>query len=279
MIRGLSVWTFSNGIILLIWDQSLQNYDMNVKQVESVTFPFDLYWWFILRDLIAAAGLVILLKLDWNIDFQWNYFIDQRSVFRKLWHKSETDWISNIHVYLFTAIQTQTNAFLHRLCSWQKLYWPSPVNHAQWNIVWSNTAWFFSHPKWQETNGIQGKLSAQLVTCPYPRDMFSSKYPLYVIIDQSYWFNSWGWVTHICVSKLTIIGWDNGLSPVRRQAIIWTNAGIVLIGTLGTNFSEILSEIHIFSFNIIHLKMSSGKRQPFVSASMCWRYVLHTTLR
>ena len=30
----------------------------------------------------------------------------------------------------------------------------------------------------------------------------------------------WGWVTHICVGKLTIIGSDNGLSPGRRQAII-----------------------------------------------------------
>ena len=35
----------------------------------------------------------------------------------------------------------------------------------------------------------------------------------------------WGRVAHICVSKLTIIGSDNGLSPGRRQAIIWTNAG------------------------------------------------------
>ena len=47
----------------------------------------------------------------------------------------------------------------------------------------------------------------------------------------------WGRVTQICVSKLFIIGSDNGLSPGRRQAIIWTNAGILLIGTLGTNFS------------------------------------------
>ena len=50
-----------------------------------------------------------------------------------------------------------------------------------------------------------------------------------------------GRATHICISKLTIIGSDNGLSPGRRQAIIWTNAGILLIGTLGTYFSEILS--------------------------------------
>ena len=46
-----------------------------------------------------------------------------------------------------------------------------------------------------------------------------------------------GRVTHICVSKLTIIGSDNGLSPGRRQAIIWTNAGILLIGALATNFN------------------------------------------
>ena len=48
------------------------------------------------------------------------------------------------------------------------------------------------------------------------------------------------------------------LSPGRRQAIIWTNAGILLIRTLGTNFSEILSEIHVFSFKKMHLQMSSG---------------------
>ena len=78
------------------------------------------------------------------------------------------------------------------------------------------------------------------------------------------WNNSsilthWGRMTHICVSKLTIIGSDNGLSPDRRQAIIWTNAGILLIRTLGTNFSEILSEIHAFSFKKMHLKVSSAK--------------------
>ena len=53
-------------------------------------------------------------------------------------------------------------------------------------------------------------------------------------------------MTHICVRKLTIIGSDNGLSPGRRQAIIWTDAGLLLIGTLGTNSSEILVEIYIF---------------------------------
>ena len=73
----------------------------------------------------------------------------------------------------------------------------------------------------------------------------------------------WGRVTHIRVSKLTIIGSDNALSPGRRQAIIWTSAGILFIGSLGTNFSEILIGIQTFSFKKMLLKMSSAKWRPF----------------
>ena len=65
----------------------------------------------------------------------------------------------------------------------------------------------------------------------------------------------WGRVMHIYVSKLSITGSVNGLSPGRRQAIIWTNDGILIIRTLGTNLSETLSEIHIFSVKKMHLKM------------------------
>ena len=73
----------------------------------------------------------------------------------------------------------------------------------------------------------------------------------------------WSRVTHICVSRLTITGSDNGLSPGRRQAIIWTNAGILLIGPLGTNFSENLIAILTFSFTKMRLKVSSAKWRPF----------------
>ena len=76
----------------------------------------------------------------------------------------------------------------------------------------------------------------------------------------------WCRVTHICVSKLTIIGSDNGLSPGRRQAIIWTNAGISWTGPLRTNVSEILIKIHTFSFKKMHLELSSGKWWPFYLA-------------
>ena len=51
-----------------------------------------------------------------------------------------------------------------------------------------------------------------------------------------------GRVTHICVGNLTIIDSDNGLSPERRRVIIWTNAAILLIWTLGNklqwNFNQ-----------------------------------------
>ena len=56
----------------------------------------------------------------------------------------------------------------------------------------------------------------------------------------------WGRAMHICVSKVTIIASDNGLSPGQRQAIIWNNAGILSVGLLGTTFSEILIKILTF---------------------------------
>ena len=71
-------------------------------------------------------------------------------------------------------------------------------------------------------------------------------------------------VPHIyALVKRVDSGSDNGLSPIRHQAIIWTNAGMLLIGPLGTNFSEILIESHTFSLKEIHLKISSAKCQPF----------------
>ena len=72
----------------------------------------------------------------------------------------------------------------------------------------------------------------------------------------------WGRVTHICIGNQTIIGSDNGLSLGRRQAIIWTNDGILLIQSLETNFREILSKIHTFSFKKMLLKTSSAKWRP-----------------
>ena len=57
--------------------------------------------------------------------------------------------------------------------------------------------------------------------------------------------------------KHTNIASDNDLSPIRRQAIIWNNAIILLIRPQGTYFSEILFETRKFSFKKMHLKMLS----------------------
>ena len=78
-----------------------------------------------------------------------------------------------------------------------------------------------------------------------------------------------GWVMHICVSKLPIIGSDNGLSPGRRQAIIWTSVGILLTRLLGTKFSEILIEIDICSFKKARRKCCLRNVSHLVLASMC----------
>ena len=116
------------------------------------------------------------------------------------------------------------------------------------------------------TEKIQNSQSG-IIWCPDGQVIYKL-----LMFDNSYWPSCiwvteglihWGRVTHICVCKLAIIASHNGLSPGRRQAIIWTNAAELLIRALGTNFSEFLSEIYAFSFKKKHLKMSSAKWRPF----------------
>ena len=106
------------------------------------------------------------------------------------------------------------------------------------------------------------KLFALLASCeenPHVTNGFPSQQASDVELSLTHW----GRVTHICISKLTIIGSGNGLSPDRRQAIIWNNAGILSIGPVGTNFSEISIEILTFSFKKMRLKVSSAKWRLF----------------
>ena len=85
----------------------------------------------------------------------------------------------------------------------------------------------------------------------------------WIIIHDHITLTHWGRVTHICVHNLTIIGSNNSLSPGRLPAINGTNADILLIGTLRTNFSEILIQILTLSLKKMHLKVSSAKWRPF----------------
>ena len=116
----------------------------------------------------------------------------------------------------------------------------------------------------------------QTFSCQISRIINTTKYILRVI--SSPWnctsvimLTHWGRLTHICVSKLTNIASDNGLSPGRRQTIIRTNAGMLLIGTLGTNFSDILSEIQIVSFEKMYSKMAA-----ILSRSQCVNTQYHS---
>ena len=78
-------------------------------------------------------------------------------------------------------------------------------------------------------------------------------------------------------SKLTIIGSDDGLSPGRRQGIIWTSAVISLTGPVGINFREILIEIHTTSVTKLQLKMSSVRWRTFSRPQYVVFYHLCTT--
>ena len=69
------------------------------------------------------------------------------------------------------------------------------------------------------------------------------------------------------------IGFDNGLSPIRRQAIIYTNAGLLAIAHLGTYFSEIL--IKIFFIQEDDLKYRSRNIGHFVQGEMSWLSHVH----
>ena len=80
-----------------------------------------------------------------------------------------------------------------------------------------------------------------------------SPYKVYCIPS----LNHWGRVTHIGAGELTTVGSYNELSPGRRQAIILTNGGILLIKCLATNFCEILIGIQTLPFKKIHLKISA----------------------
>ena len=64
-----------------------------------------------------------------------------------------------------------------------------------------------------------------------------------------------------CVS----IGSGNGWWPVWHQAITWNNAGVLSTGLLGMNFNKNQIGILSFSFEKMHLKLSSAKVAPILS--------------
>ena len=148
---------------------------------------------------------------------------------------------------------------------WGKIF---AVGIFKWSFL-SETVWISigNSLKFVPNDPINSKAALVQVTAWWRTGDTPLSEPTMTQINDSYMrhlkLTHWGRMTLICVGKLTIIGSDNGLSPERRQAIIWTNNGILLIGPLGTNFSEILVEIQTFSSKKIRLKMSSAKCYSF----------------
>ena len=90
-----------------------------------------------------------------------------------------------------------------------------------------------------------------------------------------YFFPFFSICTCVSVYQVSIVS-DNGLSPILRQAIIWTNALLLSIGLLGTNLSEILIKRQKFSFTQMHLKILSAKWRPFCPGGdeLVYRYII-----
>ena len=170
-----------------------------------------------------------------------------------------------------TKILYQENAFENSICQ------ISPILSRLYCVFYVIRCWFAVESVRCIRNALVNKtyyfncliMCIASIQIPYYAHKVSSKLPHYIRAvfcgllrlrcSNPVTITHWGQVTHICISNLIIIGSDNGLSPGRRQAIIWTNAEILLIGPLETNFSEIISENHTFSFKKMHMKMSSGK--------------------
>ena len=101
-----------------------------------------------------------------------------------------------------------------------------------------NQCWFIiSKVMWHSFEGITKEDLKITISKTQLKFAISKSWPEHPATNE---LTHWGRVTQICISKLTIIGSDNGLSPGWHQVIIWNNAGILLIGALGTSLSKIL---------------------------------------
>ena len=172
-------------------------------------------------------------------------------------------FIKNIHVSLFSInlCRPRKKCIWKRICQIHQIRWIKykyKYKYMVWNLIKYKYKYKYAVFVFVFANTNTYLTPALLKTYCYAllwfqNIMFSALFPL----------THSGRATHICISKLTIIGSHNGLSPGWRQAIMWTNAGLLSIGILGTNLSEILIEIQRSSLKKTHLKMLSEKWRPF----------------
>ena len=88
-----------------------------------------------------------------------------------------------------------------------------------------------------------------------------------MLVTKIWIFANFGWRKYALVIE-TAIGLVNGLSPDWHQAIIYTNAGLLIYWARGNRFRWNKDQIQYFDWRI-HLKISSAKRQPFNLLNDC----------
>ena len=242
--------TTVNETLLLGFKPGLADYDIiNVQSHIKIAFQNFLMPLYTLEtaNVICGTQLVGIITLLYA-----SHFISKRA-------GGTTTYMANV-----SALSTQM--YMRQKCNFRR--WRQSLRHT--------TSWNGNEPSWNNIWVVmlvrkygRGDMALVIINLENIGLMLSPHRPpeILVIIQVpcdglGSLLTHWGGMTHICVSKFTIIGSDNGLSPGRRQAIIWTNVGILLNGPLEANFSEISSETHIFSSKKMHLNMSSGNWQP-----------------
>ena len=159
--------------------------------------------------------------------------------------------MSHICVFVVVNFDTLAQASDFRIERRQVafLYWMQDSNQGLWNWISSRL-----NARWQTDWAIEDQTkNLNPIARPYDQRSFSPLDP------------TAGWLLHMASLNPVSIGSDNGLSPARCQVVIWTNAGLLSIGLLGTNLSEFLMKIHVFLFTKMHMKISSAKWRPSCS--------------
>ena len=87
-------------------------------------------------------------------------------------------------------------------------------------------------------------------------------YKSYHKIHCCLYFNSLRPIVTYCLSKLGYNWFRNGLSPIRRQAIIYTNFVLLFIGFLVTDYIEIKILLQENTFENIFCKLATNLSRP-----------------
>ena len=147
---------------------------------------YSLHKIFTLIFCVLELSIVLTLKLGkWRASLLWGFPTWQL-------HKSH---------FLFQHCQNCPRCCVGYMCIW-------------WNDL-------FLH---QDANEISNIKNISWILREFPLTILFYRVS-WIIIKQWFKLTHWGRVTHIYVSKLTIIDSDNGFALMRCQAIIWINDG------------------------------------------------------